>query len=312
MAKQFRREYQPKDPNTGEPIGSPQVFEGDTMDELADKLAAAHENASVAVYKTRLAAKVGTLLSMDPDPETPMRTYEEKVITADERVKLATALKDPANTDHVVKRLMESFGIPVDDIREVLQERQITKRQNFANEQAALFSAAHPEFVENDANNDKLLKYLNKRQMAFTKKNLEIAYADLTSEGLLTVRAPEQPKPEVQVLAVNAPVVDPAIPVPPTNAPPISGQPPAGQLQPKLSSSGLGRENSSAAPGAPAPKAQGISSQEIASMSSTQLAYCLQNGLYRFQRDQKGQMVPVGERIMTAKEFTDSLNGLRR
>lgn len=289
MPKTFRKEYQPRDPNTGDPIGTPQVFEADTAEELIDKLAAAHENASVAVYKTRLAAKVGTLLSMDPDPETPMRTYEEKVISADERVKLATALKDPANTDHVVKRLMESFGIPVDDIREVLQERQITKRQNFANEQAALFSAAHPEFLENDANNDKLLKYLNKRQMAFTKKNLEIAYADLTSEGLLTVRAPEQKQPEVKVLAVNAPVPDPAIPVQVTPAPPISGQPPAAQLQPKVSSSGLGRDNSSAAPGAPAPKAPEITAQDIARLSSKDYAEKLRDPEFRKLVDNLGR-----------------------
>jgi hypothetical protein len=284
MAKAFSRSYQPKDPITGDPIGTPQYFEADTQDELIDKLAAAHENASVALNKTRLAAKVGTLLSMDPDPETPMRTYEEKVITADERVKLATALKDPATTDHVIKKLFESFGIPVEDIREALQERQITKRQNFANDQAALFAAAHPEFVENDANNDKILKYLNKRQMAFTKKNLEIAYADLTSEGLLTVRA-EQPKPEPQV--TPAPAVEQIIPAPLTPAAPISATPT--EVRPKVSSSGLGRDNSSAAPGAPAPKAPEITAQDIARMSSKEYSDKLRDPEFRKLVDNLGR-----------------------
>lgn len=285
MSKAFRKEYQPKDRNTGEPVGTPQVFEADTQEELVDKLVAAHESATVDMYKTRLAAKVGNLLNAEPDPETPMRLYEEKVITADERVKLAAALKDPANTDHVIKKLMESFGVPVDDLREVLQERQILKRQNFANEQAVLFSAAHPEFVESDANNDKLLKYLNKRNMAFTKKNLEIAYADLSSEGLLTVRAPEQKQPETPV--VPAPAVAQAIPVPPTPAAPISAEPT--EVRPKVSSSGLGRDNSSAAPGAPAPKAAEITAQDIARMSSKEYSDKLRDPEFRKLVDNLGK-----------------------
>ena len=285
MAKKFSRSYQPKDPNTGEPIGNPQVFEADTETELIDLLAAAHENASVAVIKTRQAAKVGTLLGMDPDPETPMRLYEEKVISADERVKLATALKDPANTDHVIKKLMESFGVPVDEIRSLLQEREVAKRQNFANEQSALFVAAHPEFVESDYNNDQLLKYLSKRNWAFTKKNLEKAYLDLSAEGLLTVKVPETPKPAVQV--TPAPVVDPAIPASPTNAAPISAPQP--EVRPKVSSSGLGRENSSAAPGAPAPKAQEITAQDIARMSSKEYSEKLRDPEFRKLVDNLGR-----------------------
>jgi hypothetical protein len=285
MSKKFSRSYQPKDPSTGEPIGNPQVFEADTQDELIDMLAAAHENASVAVIKTRQAAKVGTLLGMDPDPETPMRSYEEKVITADERVKLAAALKDPANTDHVVKKLMESFGIPVDEIRSLLQEREVSKRQNFANEQSALFVAAHPEFLESDYNNDQLIKYLSKRKLAFTKKNLEIAYADLNGEGLLTVRAPEQPKPAVQVTPAPAP--EPAIPAQVTPAAPISAEPT--EVRPKLSSSGLGRDNSSAAPGAPAPKAPEITAQDIARLSSKEYSEKLRDPEFRKLVDNLGR-----------------------
>lgn len=291
MAKKFRKEYQPRDPATGAAIGTPQVFEADTQEELIDKLAAAHENASVTVYKAKRAAKVGALMEMEPDPEVPFRVYEETVLSADDRVAMANALKDPANTPHVIKKILASYGIPVDDVRQMLREKEIEKQRDFMFEQAQLFSNDHPEYVDSEHNNQTMLKYINKHNMAWTKKNLEIAYADLTDEGLLTVRAPEQP---VQVApAVSEPVVA-AAPVPEqtitataTPAAPISAEPT--DVRPKVSSSGLSRENSSAAPGAPAPKAPGITAQDVARMSSTEYNLKLRDPEFRKAVDQLGR-----------------------
>lgn len=273
MAKKYREEYQPVDPNTGAPLGPLQVFEADTQEELIKKLVAAHNNASVSVYKAKMAAKVGTLLNMEPDPELPVKSFEETTISADERVKMANALKDPANTPHVIKQLLASFGIPVEEIRQILQERELQKASDFMYAQAQLFNEEHPEYVASEFNNDTMLKYLNKHKMSLTKKNLEIAYADLTSEGLLTIQAPEQPVQvapavtETPVVAA-APAPEQAIPATATPAAPISAEP--AEVRPKVSSSGLSRENSSATPGAPAPKAPGITAQDVARMSSTE------------------------------------------
>lgn len=308
MAKKWVKEYQPRDPNTGDAIGPKQVFEADTQQELIDKLAAAHENASVAVYKTKQAAKLGTLISVEPDPDMPVKTYEEKVLSADDRIQLAAALKDPANTPHVIKKLLASFGIPADDIRELLQERENQKRIDFVNQQVALFNEAHPEYVGSDFNNDKMLRYLNKNDLACTKKNLEIAYADLTSEGLLTIRAAEQPTPEAPVTpepeVAAAPAPELAIPASATTAAPISA--PATEVRPKSSSSGLSSRGSSAASATgAAPKVAGITAQDIIKMTSEDFDYALQHGLYNYTNEIKdGKNVRVqGSQIMTPSEF---------
>lgn len=296
MAKKFRKEYQPKDPNTGDPIGPLQVFEADTREELIDKIAAAHENASVSVYKTKMAAKVGAILEMEPDPDSPMKTYEETILSADDRIQMAAALKDPANTAHVIKRLMASFGIPVEEIRATLAEREFEKRAAFAMRQTELFNAAHPEFVDTPHNQKAMEKYISKKGIAWTLKNLEIAYADLTSEGLLTIRAAEQPiteapvTPEPEVAAAPAPEL--AIPASATTAAPISA--PATEVRPKSSSSGLSSRGSSAASATgAAPKVAGITAQDIIKMTSEDFDKALQRGLFNEK----------GEQIMSAGEF---------
>ncbi len=293
MAYKFTKEYQPKDPNTGDPIGPKQVFGADTEAELIDKIAAAHENASTSLYKTRQAAKLGSLLSQEPDAGVTFKNYEETVLSADERVHLATALKDPANTQFAIKKLLTTFGIPADDIREMLQEREDQKRINFANEQVALFDQAHPEYVGSDFNNERMLKYLNKHNMSCTKKNLEIAYADLTRDELLTVRAPEQPTPAATVTEVAAaPALEQAIPVSATPAAPISEVPT--EVRPQLSSSGLSSRGSSAASASgAAPKVAGITHQDVLKMTSEDFDKALQRGLFNIK----------GEQTMTAKEF---------
>src|SRR5260370_1995151 len=111
--KKYVREYQPKD-EFGNPVGRVQRFEADTLEELADKLANAHEAASLDVFKTRKALKLGSVL--DADPEEPLPNFEEQALSADDRVAIANALNDPGSSPEAVKKLLKSFGIPVDEI----------------------------------------------------------------------------------------------------------------------------------------------------------------------------------------------------
>lgn len=312
----FVREYQPKD-EWGNPVGPIQHFEADTLDELADKLAAAHQNASLDVYKSRKALKLGILL--DPDPaEAPILTFQETPLTADERIEISNALGDPNQSQEAVKRLLKSYGIPVDSVREMLQEREIEKRINRGREETEKFLNAHPEYVHSDENRDLLLKYLEKRKQALTKKNLEIAYEDLTSQRLLIVQAPQPAKTEVPTPAPSptpapAPAVvaevPPApaeIPPAPTAAPPISDVPQA-PPRPAQSASGLGRENTSATPTVTPPKAKGITAQDITRMSASDYAFALQNGLHEFDAHRK----PVRQ-LMTATEFKAAVEELHK
>lgn len=306
-AKKYVREYQPKD-EFGNHIGPPQRFEADTPDELADKLAAAHENASVTLYKTKKAVKLGTLL--EPDPEEPLPTFEEQVLSADDRLSIANALNDPNSTPDAVKKLFKAFGIPVEAVRQMLADNEIQKRIRRAQEQTQLFLNEHPEYVHHDENRDRLLKYLDKRNLALTKKNLEIAYEDLRTEGLLITQATPQTKTEVPVpapapaptpapvpAAGEDPVPSPAIPDSVTPPAPISATPPA-PPRPPISSSGLSRENASVTPTPNAPKAKGISAQDITAMSANDYAYALKNGLWEFDDKRR----PVRQ-TMTATDF---------
>lgn len=304
----FVREYQPKD-EWGNPVGPIQHFEAETLDELADKLAAAHENASMDVYKSRKALKLGILLEPDPADE-PIPNFEEQQLTADERMDISSALNDPNLSQDAVKRLLKSFGIPVEAIRQMLVDKEIEKRINRGREETQKFLEAHPEYVHSDENRDLLLKYMEKRKQALTKKNLEIAYEDLRHQGLLIVQAPQQTKKEVvppapaPVVAAEVPPAPAEIPPAPTAAAPISAAP-AALPRPAQSASGLGRDNASAVPMPTPPKAKGITAQEITRMSSSDYAFALQNGLYEFDAQKK----PVRQ-LMSAAEFKNVVEDL--
>jgi hypothetical protein len=294
--RKWVREYQPKDEH-GLPVGPPQRFEADTQQELIDKLAAAHENASVKLYQTKKAVKLGTML--EPDKDEPIQTFEERPLTADERVKVGKLLNDPNTQADALKILLEAqFGAPVESVRQVLREAEIDKRVKRIRECIAEFKLAHPEYVESELNRDTMTKYLDKHNMPYTKKNLEIAFEDLTQDGLLTLKAPkaEVPKPASGDPAPNAaaPAGTETIPPPSTNAPAIPVEPT--EVRPKQSSSGLGRENSSAAPVSGAPKVTGITIREINSMTSDQYAKALRDG--------------IPARNITAAEFAKAIQDL--
>lgn len=275
--KKWTREYQPKDEN-GLPVGPPQKFEADTQQELIDKLAAAHENASVSLYKAKKANKLGTML--EPDKDEPMQTFEERPLTAEERIKVNKLLNDTNTQADAMKILLEAqFGAPVESVRQVLREAEIAKRVERIRESISDFRKAHPEYVESESNRDTMTKYLDKHNMPYTKKNLEIAFEDLMQDNLLTVRAPQAavlPSAPVTPVAA-APAVEPTIPAQPTQDPAIPVTPT--EVRPKQSSSGLGRGDSSAPPSSAAPKTVGITVREINAMTSDQYAKALREGI---------------------------------
>src|SRR5579872_3126927 len=171
----FHREYQAKD-EFGNPIGPLQVFDAETREELIDKLAVAHENASAALYRTKRDARLGDLL-LDADPEQPLPEYKERPLTADELVKVAAAMKDPASLPGAFKTLLEAqFGAPPSKIREALQLIDANERASMASDHIFAFRRKHPEYVGSDANTAEMTAYLTKHKLAVTPKNLEKAY----------------------------------------------------------------------------------------------------------------------------------------
>lgn len=264
-AKKWIREYQPKD-ESGYPVGPPQRFEADTQQELIDKLAAAHENASSALYKTRLQVKLGTML--EPDPEEPIRTFEPRSLSADERIKLTKDLSDPAKAADAHRTLLEAeLGAPIEIIRTSLRDAEIQKRVESIKAAIDAFRKEHPEYIDSTSNGDKIKKYMEKKNLRYSVKNLNIAFEDLKSDGVLTLQVPKAAVPETPVAPVaTAPATLEVIPPAATTAPAIPVTPT--EVRPKQSSSGLGREHSSAAPSGEPPKVTGITIRDINRMSA--------------------------------------------
>lgn len=266
--KKFQIDYQIEDDN-GNAIGPPQHFEADTQKELLDKVAAAHKNASRKMYDEMKKRKFGDIIA--PDPETPIQKFEARPLTADERVRIANASKDPATAIEAYQQMIEAtFGAPIEKIRNTLQYSEVRQRIDQSDYESRLFAAAHPDYYPSDANKEKILTWLEKHTppLAITKKNLELAYEDLTASNMLTLRPPERvsAKPE----EVQAPPPPAAIPPAATADPAITG--PTTEVQaplvPKQSSSGLGRSDGSATPPATPPKAPGITMAQINRMTS--------------------------------------------
>jgi hypothetical protein len=276
-------EYQIED-EWGNPLGPKQKFEGKTWKEVTEKVAAAHANSAVSMYKTKREAKLGQLLD-DVDLETPLPTFEERILTADERVKLAKGLTDPAAQSEALDVLLSAkFGAPPAKIRETLQWREATERSTKAREVIFNFRQAHPEYVDCEANKEAMETYLTKHKMGITKKNLEIAYEALKADEILVIQqkaavATASATPTVSVPATPAPT-ETTIPPSPTTAAAITATP-APESTPAAGtprapaasgSAGLSARGSSAAQTTAAPKTSDITLQQINAMNSTQYA----------------------------------------
>lgn len=275
----FTEEYQIHD-KQGNPVGPTQIFHYDDFEDLARQLKVAHLNVGMAYHEQRLANKLGTL--MEPDPDRPLLTFEPRPLSADELVRVNNLAKDPRTAAEANKILLEAeLGAPLEDIRRTLRTSEENSRIQSMRYEIELFKAAHPEYVESESNRDTIIQFVTKKKWALTKKNLELAFEELSNDGLLTVQAAAPPVPEPVPVPEPTPVVavvppppeplpapTPTIPVVEANVPPVVATiPPEPETRP-LSSSGLSRASGSVNVPPVAPKAKGITRAEIAKMTS--------------------------------------------
>jgi hypothetical protein len=288
----YTKSYQPKDPETGQPFGPPQVFEGETLEELTDKLAAAHENASVRLYEIKKAGGVAAVL--DYDPEQPLRQLKSRPLTADEKIKIAALRKDPSTAEDALRIEMEALlGTSVEEVQKMFNQIEIDRRTAFYETEASTWLSGHPEFVSSEANRSEMWKWVSKKGIPPTRKNLEAAFKALVAEDKLVLRAATAPAlpavaevipPAVTVAPTDPPAVasvdpatvtvpptDPAIPAQATPASDITETPE--QVRARTSSSGLGRDNSSVPSTLPnTPRVKEITFAQINAMNSVEYA----------------------------------------
>jgi hypothetical protein len=266
----FRVEYQPKHPVSGEPYGPPQVFESETLEGLIEKTTAAHANASVALYDTKKQVKLERVLN--PDQGRPIRQFASRQLTADERVKIANLRKDPNTAMEATKIELEALlGGSLDEVQAQMNEQEAERMAVVAQAAVDRFLENNPDYIECEINKDAMEKYLLKKELPVTVKNLQIAFDALSDEKKLALRTP-QSTTVAPVPAIPAPVaaVEPA--TPPTTA---ITEPSA--TAPRTASTSLSSRGSSA-PQTPAALAKKeLTHRDVANLSADEYAKLLRD-----------------------------------
>jgi hypothetical protein len=190
-AKAFRREIDLKD---GSGV---QVFEGDTAEELNDKLGEAQVNATrkIRQQEQELQSLRRQVISQpergEDDPEGPLLEFKPRALSTDELFALGQRLQNPATAAAALQEGLEAgLGATLADVRRVLAKADLTPRQISANQAAESFLMRHPEFVTSPKNSDEIHGHMQRKKMAPTLKNYEIAFGELKASGLLELRAP--------------------------------------------------------------------------------------------------------------------------
>lgn len=174
----IKKEYQPKFPD-GTPAGPVQVFEAETETELIDKLANAHEHASLKIAQLRKEVR--------PDPEKA-EDWKPKSWTADEQFLIAEEMKDPAKVIPAIRKIVdEEFGLS-----KRLSTTESKTAKQLAIEETNAFVERHPEFYRCPQNQTAMEAWMAEKKAAWNLRNLEIAYEDLSANNKLAVKSEPQ------------------------------------------------------------------------------------------------------------------------
>ena len=163
--------------------GNVQTFKASTKDELIEKIFNAQVNASKRIKELK-AENRKIAQSVQPDPETPSRTYQPRDLSEDEEIEVINKLQSSPK-EAVAKTIEALFGGSIDEIRaDISYGRQAKQREEIL-ASGRQFMQAHPEYPVTSQNEKLMGEYLQKNKLAWTLKNLEIAYADLQEAGLV-------------------------------------------------------------------------------------------------------------------------------
>jgi hypothetical protein len=176
-----------------------QVFEGDTPEELIAALAKAQRNATM---KIREQAEKLRQQQQKPADKLPEVTPAQEIVYSQELMQKPTKA--------FAKMFKDMTGVEISEFRTVkarvdaweqakqaeAQQKQVDAEQNKA---TAAFMAAHPEFIANPVNGQKMIDRVELLEARAIKEGkslnyatlLENAYSDLSKDGLLELREQE-------------------------------------------------------------------------------------------------------------------------
>jgi hypothetical protein len=261
--RKFSRTIPPPQDAQGNVIGVAQTFYGATEQELIDNLAKAQEHATVRIRelsrKTTLEeASYSAPEGADAFEDIPLPQPRE--ITSEARTTLATRFSHPETVVEAFDELYEArTGLKPEQGAKLQAQQARDAAQVKALEAARLFMSAHPEFVPCPENRDALNQFFMTRKIGPTLKNFELAFKELSANGLL-VLAQEEPAPEVP----EPPVVEAAPPAEVRIEPPAEVPAPQSVIPSALTS------RSASGGGSPARK-KGPTAQELAMMTADEL-----------------------------------------
>src|SRR5208282_1965902 len=183
------REYQIRD-EQGRPIGKPTHLEADTWEEMSAKQEEAHANAM------RYAERVKNRKPTPAPAPDPLPLTEADLILLNKDLES----QNPATRAEATRKLV---GDQI--VRENQAMRQELAAARTATE-ARKFLAAHPEYLNCEANTAIVEGYLRTNKLAYTAENLEIAVevnADRLAEKPKKVSAPA-PAPKLEPIVPAA------------------------------------------------------------------------------------------------------------
>jgi hypothetical protein len=155
-----------------------QVFRGNTMEELIDKLATAQENATRKIRELSAKEKATAIKQVEENDEL---TEDEKFILSQK------ILTDPAKVieTFVEKTINKKINPRLKDVEGVAREQRETKT-------AVDWVNSTPDYYACDSNGKKIHKYLETQGLEMTRENLQAAFEDLNADGLLVSKPKEK------------------------------------------------------------------------------------------------------------------------
>lgn len=172
-----------------------QVFEGATEKEVIDKLLVAQANATQKIREQNRALRG----SVQPDPAQPETVIQRKPLSADEQFQATEDLREPTKAPGAIKRIVEAeLGAPLEVVRKKLNEGDQSEAVRQGQQTAAEWMADYPEHFPSLHNSKVIMNYLRNNNWAVTKKNLTLAFEDMSEAGLLQIitQAPVQGEDE--------------------------------------------------------------------------------------------------------------------
>lgn len=167
------------------PGRAPQVFKGKTKADIAEQLANAQEEATVAIDTLKQTGRT-------PPPKRDRR----RPLSDGERMQVATDMTNPAKVDAAVTRVLEATVGPVAEVRAAVDDGRERSAAELAVAAATEFFQGTPDWYPSEHNKKTLVRYMQAQSMDNTKAaSYTEAFEELKAAGLLQ-SAPTNPQSE--------------------------------------------------------------------------------------------------------------------